>query len=68
MHQTKEMDTMGAMTDKAKGAANEAAGKAKQDWGEATDSPETKAEGKLDEAKGKAQQLKGEVKEKINDA
>lgn len=57
---------MGEMTDKIKGAANEAAGKAKQAWGDATDDNETKAEGAGQELKGKGQQLKGDVKGAIN--
>jgi uncharacterized protein YjbJ (UPF0337 family) len=57
---------MGQVTDKVKGAANEAAGKAKQAWGDATDNAATKAEGMGQELKGKAQKLKGDVKGAID--
>lgn len=52
---------MGELTDKAKGNANEAVGKVKQE----SDNPETRDEGRKQETKGKAQQLKGEVKGKL---
>jgi uncharacterized protein YjbJ (UPF0337 family) len=57
---------MGELIDKAKGAANEMAGKAKRAIGEANDDPNLKAEGAGQELKGKAQKLKGEVKGEIN--
>ena len=54
---------MGELTDKIKGNANEAAGKAKQHSGD----PDTRAEGQQQEGKGKAQQFEGEVKGKLGD-
>lgn len=48
-HQEK---TMGSTTDKVKGAANEAIGKAKQKVGEAVGSDKLKVEGLVQEAKG----------------
>ncbi len=49
---------MGEMTDKAKGIANEATGKIKQQSG----NPDTRAEGAAQERKGEAQQVVGSVK------
>lgn len=49
---------MGELTDKAKGIANEIAGKVKQQ----SDDADTRAEGKAQELKGEGQNLKGEVK------
>jgi uncharacterized protein YjbJ (UPF0337 family) len=57
---------MGQVIDKVKGAANEAAGKAKQAWGDATENPAAKDEGMGQELKGKAQKLKGDAKAAIN--
>ena len=57
---------MGELTDKAKGAANEAIGKVKRGVGEATDRPDIKAEGDAQEAKGDLQTAKGKVKGAIN--
>ena len=51
---------MGATTDKVKGAANEAIGKAKQGVGEATGSDRLQGEGAVQEAKGKGQQALGD--------
>ena len=42
---------MGEITDKVKGAANEAAGKIKRAIGDATDRPDIRAEGDAQEAK-----------------
>ncbi len=53
---------MGQLSDKVKGAANEAAGKAKQAYGDMTDNAKVKAEGVGQELRGKAQKLKGDVK------
>ena len=50
---------MGEMIDKAKGYANEAAGKTKRAVGDALDRPDIRAE-------GDAQEAKGEVKGAIN--
>ncbi len=54
---------MGELTDKAKGIANEIAGKVKQQ----SSDPETRAEGKLQERKGEAQNLVGKVKGALGD-
>lgn len=59
---------MGATTDKIKGAANEAMGKAKQGVGEATGSDRLQGEGTVQEVKGKGQQALGDVKEAAKDA
>jgi uncharacterized protein YjbJ (UPF0337 family) len=57
---------MGEITDKVKGAANEAAGKIKRAIGDATDRPDIRAEGDAQEAKGDLQKAKGDVKGAIN--
>ena len=63
---------MGSTTDKIKGAANEAIGKAKQGLGEATGSDKLKGEGHIQEAKGHGQHAvahaKDAAKEAINKA
>jgi uncharacterized protein YjbJ (UPF0337 family) len=59
---------MGSTADKAKGAANEVAGKAKQGIGKAVDSPKMQGEGKAQELKGKGQQAVGKAKENIKKA
>ena len=59
---------MGATTDKVKGAANEAIGKAKQGVGEATGSDRLQGEGAVQEVKGKGQQALGDAKEAAKDA
>ncbi len=48
---------MGEMIDRAKGAANDAMGKAKQH----SDNPETRNEGAAQQVKGKLQKAKGAV-------
>jgi uncharacterized protein YjbJ (UPF0337 family) len=53
---------MGELTDKIKGNANEAVGRAKQH----SNDPDTRDEGAGQELKGKAQQVKGAVKGAIN--
>jgi uncharacterized protein YjbJ (UPF0337 family) len=55
--------TMGELTDKAKGIANEAVGNVKQ----ASSDPATRAEGKAQERKGEVQNLKGAVKGALGD-
>jgi uncharacterized protein YjbJ (UPF0337 family) len=57
---------MGEMMDKAKGLANEIAGKAKRAVGDAMDRPDIRAEGDAQEAKGDLQKAKGAVKSAIN--
>ncbi len=54
---------MGELKDKAKGLANEAIGKVKQQSG----NPETRADGAAQELKGKAQQVAGSVKGALGD-
>ena len=58
---------MGATTDKVKGAANEAMGKAKQGVGGATGSDRLQGEGAIQEAKGKGQQALGDAKQAAKD-
>ena len=59
---------MGATADKAKGATNEAIGKAKQGVGEATGSDRLQGEGVVQEVKGKAQKAVGDAKEAAKEA
>ena len=59
---------MGSTTDKIKGTANEAMGKAKQGVGEATGSERLKGEGAVQEVKGKGQQAMGDAKDAAKDA
>ncbi|MBR1202749.1 MULTISPECIES: CsbD family protein [unclassified Bradyrhizobium] len=59
---------MGSTTDKIKGTANEAMGKAKQKIGEAAGSEEMQGEGAIQEAKGKGQKALGDAKEITKDA
>ena len=59
---------MGATTDKVKGTANEAIGKAKQGIGEAVGSDKLQGEGVIQEVKGKGQQALGDAKEATKDA
>jgi uncharacterized protein YjbJ (UPF0337 family) len=59
---------MGATTDKIKGTANEAMGKAKQGIGEATGSDRLQGEGVIQEVKGKGQKAMGDAKEAVNKA
>ena len=54
---------MGKLVDKAKGAVNEAIGKAKQH----SDDPKTRRSGAMQEIKGMAQKLKGDVKGALGD-
>ena len=56
---------MGATTDKVKGAANEAIGKAKQGVGEAVGSDKLQGEGVIQEVKGKGQQALGDAKDAV---
>jgi len=59
---------MSSTTDKIKGAANEAMGKAKQGIGEATGSDKMKGEGIVQEIKGKGQKAKGDAKDAAKEA
>jgi uncharacterized protein YjbJ (UPF0337 family) len=58
---------MGATTDKIKGTANEAIGKAKQGIGEATGSDRMQGEGMAQEIKGKGQNAMGDAKQATKD-
>ena len=59
---------MGAKTDKIKGAANEAIGKAKQGIGEAVGSDRLEGKGVIQEVKGKGQKAVGDAKEATKNA
>jgi uncharacterized protein YjbJ (UPF0337 family) len=59
---------MSSTTDKVKGTANEAMGKAKQKVGEATGSERLEGEGAIQEVKGKGQKAVGDAKEATKDA
>ncbi|MCE3256039.1 MAG: CsbD-like protein [Nitrobacter vulgaris] len=59
---------MGSTTDKIKGTANEALGKAKQGIGEAVGSEKLQGEGAIQELKGKGQNALGDAKEATKDA
>jgi uncharacterized protein YjbJ (UPF0337 family) len=58
---------MGEFIDKAKGAANEALGKAKVAAGKKTDNPDLIIEGAGQQKKGKAQKVVGAVKGLLGD-
>jgi uncharacterized protein YjbJ (UPF0337 family) len=58
---------MGEFIDKAKGAANDAIGKAKIMVGEQTDQPELIAKGATQRVKGKAQKIAGAAKGAMGD-
>ncbi|WP_342104499.1 CsbD family protein [Methylobacterium sp. SI9] len=59
---------MSSTTDKIKGAANEALGKAKQGIGDVTGSEKLKAEGAAQELKGKTQSTVGDAKDTVKSA
>jgi uncharacterized protein YjbJ (UPF0337 family) len=59
---------MSSTTDKIKGVANEALGKAKQGIGDATGNDKMKAEGAAQELKGKAQGTVGDAKSAVKSA
>jgi uncharacterized protein YjbJ (UPF0337 family) len=59
---------MSATSDKVKGTANEAMGKAKQKIGEATGSERLEGEGAIQEVKGKGQKAVGDAKDMTKDA
>ena len=59
---------MGSTSDKIKGTANEAIGKAKQGIGNATGNERLEGEGVIQEVKGKGQQTLGDAKEATKDA
>jgi uncharacterized protein YjbJ (UPF0337 family) len=59
---------MGSTSDKVKGSANEAIGKAKQDIGKAVGSDRLQSEGAGQEIKGDAQQALGKAKDALKGA
>ncbi|MBE0702770.1 MAG: CsbD family protein [Afipia sp.] len=59
---------MGSTTDKIKGNANEAIGKAKQGIGEATGSDRLQGEGAMQEVKGHVQKAVGDAKDAAKEA
>lgn len=59
---------MGSTADKAKGAANEAAGKVKQGVGRAVGDRELEAKGAAQKLKGKGQKTVGKAKDAIKKA
>lgn len=59
---------MGSTSDKIKGTANEAMGKAKQGVGEATGSERLQGEGAVQEVKGKGQKAMGDAKDATKEA
>jgi uncharacterized protein YjbJ (UPF0337 family) len=59
---------MGSTSDKIKGTANEAIGKAKQGIGEATGSERLQGEGAVQEVKGKGQKAMGDAKDAAKEA
>ncbi|AIQ87827.1 UPF0337 protein [Methylobacterium phyllosphaerae] len=59
---------MSSTTDKIKGVANEALGKAKQGIGDVTNNDKLKAEGAAQELKGKAQGTVGDAKSAVKSA
>lgn len=58
---------MGEMHEKAKGMANQIAGKTKQVVADATDNPKLKVKGDLQEAKGKLQNAVGNAMGAVDD-
>ncbi len=58
---------MGEFIDKAKGAANEAIGKAKVSVGQRTDSPDLIIDGAKQQAKGQVQKVVGAAKGVLGD-
>ena len=55
-------------SDRIEGPLKEAGGKAKEEWGDATDDPTTEAEGKVDQVEGKVQNEWGETKDEARGA
>ena len=55
-------------SDRIEGPLKEAGGKAKKEWGDLTDDPETEAEGQADQVEGKVQNEWGEAKDTVRDA
>ncbi len=61
-------NAMSSTTDKIKGVANEALGKAKQGIGDVTNNDKLKADGAAQELKGKAQGTVGDAKSAVKSA
>jgi uncharacterized protein YjbJ (UPF0337 family) len=59
---------MGSLTDKIKGIANQAGGKAKQGLGKAIGNEQMQAEGMAQQVGGKVQKKVGDAKTSIKDA
>jgi uncharacterized protein YjbJ (UPF0337 family) len=59
---------MGSTTDKIKGYANQAVGKAKEKIGQATGSGKTETQGNVQSIKGKAQVAAGKAKDTVKKA
>ncbi|MCA6125963.1 CsbD family protein [Bradyrhizobium sp. WSM 1704] len=59
---------MGSTTDRIKGTANDAIGKLKRRFGEATGSPAMQGRGATQQAKGKGQKALGGVKRIVRNA
>ena len=55
-------------SDRIEGPLKEAGGKIKEEFGDATDNPETEVEGQQDQAEGKVQNEWGEAKDTGRDA
>lgn len=55
-------------SDRIEGPLKEGGGKAKEEWGDLTDDPETEAEGQADQVEGKVQNEWGEAKDTVRDA
>lgn len=55
-------------SDRIEGPLKEAGGKAKEEWGDLTDDPQTEAEGQADQLEGKVQNEWGEAKDEVRDA
>lgn len=54
-------------SDRIEGPLKETGGKAKEEWGDLTDDPETEAEGQADQVEGKVQNEWGEAKDTVRD-
>lgn len=54
-------------SDRIEGGLKEAGGKAKEEWGDLTDNPDTEAEGQADQVEGNVQSTWGEAKDKARD-
>jgi uncharacterized protein YjbJ (UPF0337 family) len=61
------MSDRGSARDRAEGAIDQAKGKAKQAWGDATGDEQMQGEGMVDEAKGQAKQTWGDIKDAAGD-